>query len=66
MNTAQGRSHNAANKKVTFKICARFTNWISRINSNQVHNAYDVYIVMPMYRLIEYSANYSKTSGILW
>ena len=67
VNTAvQGQLHNAANKKVTFKICAPFTNWISRMNSNQVHNAYDVDIVMPMYSLIEYSANYSKTSGILW
>ena len=36
------------------------------MNSNQVHNAYDVDIVMPMYSLIEYSANYSETSGILW
>ena len=54
MKTAvQGQPHNAANKKVTFKICARFSNWISRMNSNQVHNAYDVDRVMPMYSLIE-------------
>ena len=29
-------------------------------------NAYDIDIVMPMYNLIEYSENYSKTSGSLW
>ena len=29
-------------------------------------NAEDLYIVMPMYKLIQYSKNYSKTSGTLW
>ena len=29
-------------------------------------NAQDIDIVMPMYNLIEYSDNYSKTSGSLW
>ena len=29
-------------------------------------NAEDLDIVMPMYNLIEYSKNYSKTSGSLW
>ena len=29
-------------------------------------NAQDIDIVMPMYNLIEYSNNYSKTSGSLW
>ena len=32
----------------------------------QVDDAYDIDVVMPMYNLIEYSDNYSKTSGILW
>ena len=39
---------------------------ISEINNTQVHNAKDIDIVMPMYNLIEYSDNYSKTSGSLW
>ena len=26
----------------------------------------DIDVVMPMYNLIEYSNNYSKTSGIVW
>ena len=31
----------------------------------EVDNAQDIDIVMPMYNLIEYSDNYSKTSGSL-
>ena len=31
----------------------------------KVHYAHDIDLVMPMYNLIEYSDNYSKTSGIL-
>ena len=53
-------------KKVIFKNCAPFTDCISKINNTQVDNAKDIDIVMPMYNLIEYSDNYSKTSGSLW
>ena len=54
-----------AAKKVLFKNCAPFTNCISKINNNQIDNAEYIDIVMPMYNLIEYSDNYSKTSGSL-
>ena len=57
---------NNANKKVIFKNCAPFTNWISEINNTQIDNAKVIDIVMPMYNLIEYSNNYAKTSGSLW
>ena len=57
---------NSTNKKVIFKNCAPFTNCISQINNTQIVNAKDLDIVMPMYNLIEYSDNYSKTSGSLW
>ena len=50
-------------KKVIFNNCAQFTNWISEINNIQVDYANDIDIVMPMYNFIEYSVNYSKTSG---
>ena len=43
-----------------------FTSCISEINNTQVHNAKDIDIVMPLYNLIEYRDNYSKTSGSLW
>ena len=54
------------NRKVIFKNCAPFTNCISQINNTDLDNAKYLDIVMPMYNLIEYSDNYSKTSGSLW
>ena len=53
-------------KAVTFKNCVPFTKCISRINNTEIDNAKDIDIVMSMYNLIEYSDNYSKTSGSLW
>ena len=55
-----------SNIKVVFKNCAPFTNYISEINNTQIDNAKDIDVVMPMYNLIEYSNDYSKTSGSLW
>ena len=52
-------------KGETFKNCTPFTKCISRINNTDTDNAQDIDIVMPMYNLIECSANYSKTSGSL-
>ena len=54
------------NKGVTFKNCAPFTKCICRINNTDIDNARDINTVMPMYNLIEYSDNYSKTSGGSW
>ena len=56
---------NNTGKKVIFKNCALFTKCISRTNNNQVDNAQDIDILMRMYNLIEYSDNYSRTSGSL-
>ena len=49
-----------------FKNCALITDCISETNNTQVDNAKNIDAVMPMYKLIEYSDNYSKTSGSLW
>ena len=57
---------NNANKKVILKNCAPFTKCMSRINNTQVDDAHDIDVVMPMYNLVEYRDNYSKTSGVLW
>ena len=57
---------NNTNKKVIFKNRASFTNCISNIKNTQIDNAEYIDIVMNMYNLIEYSDNYSKTSGSLW
>ena len=56
---------NKANEKVIFKNSASFTNCISRIKNIQADNAYNSYVVMPIYNLIEYSDNYSQLCGFL-
>ena len=57
-----GGNSNNANKKVVFKNCAPFTDYISEINNTQIDNAKHIDVNMPMYNLIEYSDNYSKRS----
>ena len=51
------------NKGVIFKNCAPFIKCITRINGTDIDNTRDIDIVIPMYNLIEYSDDYSKTSG---
>ena len=50
------------NKRLIFKNYALFTHCISEINNTQIDNAKYTDVVMPLYNLIEYSDNYSKTS----
>ena len=64
--TDAGADANNTNKKIIFKNCAPFTSCISKINNAEVDNAQYIDIVMPTYNLIEYSDNYSKTTGSLW
>ena len=54
------RQADERDKGVTFKNCVRFTKCISRINNTDIDNAHDIDIVIPIYKLIEYSNNYSK------
>ena len=42
------------------------TDYISEINNKQTDNTKHIDRIMPMYNLIEYNNNYSKTSGSLW
>ena len=60
------RQADERDKGVAFTNCTTFTKCISRINNTDIDTAQDIDIVMPMYNLIEYSNNYSKTSGSLW
>ena len=55
-----------ANTKVAFKNCAPFKDCRTEINDTFVDYADFINITMPMYNLIEYSDNYSDTSGSLW
>ena len=63
---AEGVASTNTNKKVIFKNLAPFTNCKIKINNTQIDNAEYIDIVMPMYNLIEYNDNYSKTFGSLW
>ena len=63
---ADGAAANNTNQNVIFKNCAPFTCCINKLNNTQIDNAEYIDIVMPIYNLIEYSDNYSKTSGGLW
>ena len=57
---------NNAVTQVAFKNCAPFRNCRTEINEIFIDNADFINITMPMYNLIEYSDNYSDTSGSLW
>ena len=52
--------------KVVFKNCAPFEKCFTEIDGTLVDEANFINITMPMYNLIEYSDNYSDTSGSLW
>ena len=65
-NADAGAAASNTNEKVIFKNCAPFTNYIRKINNTQIDDAEYIDIAMSMYNLIEYSDNYSKTSGSLW
>ena len=57
-----------ANNKteVALENCAPFRKCRTEINDTFTDEAEHINIVMPMYNLIEYSDNYSGTSGSLW
>ena len=52
------------NTKVAFKNCAPIEKCRTEINKTFVDDAQHINIAMPMYNSIEYSDNYSGTSGI--
>ena len=52
--------------QVAFKNCAPFTKFITKIDETAIDDAENLDLVMSMYKLIEYSSNYSKRIGSLW
>ena len=54
------------NKPLILKNNAPFASCITRINGELIEDADDLDIVMPMYSLLEYSKNYTKTIGSLY
>ena len=64
--TVTNPNNNAYGKKLALKNNSPFLRCISKMNNTLIDNAEDLDIVMPMYKLLEYSKNYRKTSGTLW
>ena len=62
----EGDNPNNNDKEVVFKHFAPFTGCISKIHNTQIDNTKETDVVMPNYNVMEYSDNYSKTSGVLW
>ena len=54
------------NTKLAFKNCAPFNKCRTEINETFVDETDIINITMPMYNLLQYSDNYSDTSGSLW
>ena len=57
---------NRRNEKLTFKSKTLFRLCLTKVFNTFVGNAKDLDIVMLIYNLLEYSDNYSITSGSLW
>ena len=62
----EGKQPLTAATKLVFKNCAPFEKFSTEIGGTLVDEANFIKITMPMYNLIEYSDNYSDTSGSLW
>ena len=54
------------NTKLALRNCSPFRKCRTKINETFIDEAEHINIAMPMYNLIEYSDNYSDTSGNLW
>ena len=59
---AATNENNKAQKHVVLKNNTPFTSNISKINNPLIDNAKGFYIAMPIYKLLEYSHNYSIAS----
>ena len=57
---------NNTNEKLIFKNCDLFSDCTTKINNTQVDDTQEIDVVMPMYNLLEYTDDFSKTSGSLW
>ena len=62
---AGGSNSSRRNRPLAFKNNASFIGCISKINNTLIDNAEDLDVAMPMYNLLQYRKNYSKTRGII-
>ena len=51
--------------QASFENCAQFTKCIIKVDETTIDDVEDLDLVLPMYNLIEYSSNYSETTGSL-
>ena len=49
--------------QVAFKNCGPITRCITKIDGTTINDAENLDLVMPMFNLLEYSSNYSETTG---
>ena len=54
------------NEKLTFRNNSSFRSCISKIRNTFIDNTEDLDLDIPMYNMLEYSDNYSMTSGSFW
>ena len=52
--------------QVSFRNCAPFAKCITKIDETTIDDAVNLDLFIPMYKLIEYSSNYSETTRSLW
>ena len=63
--STDANENDKAQKNFAIKNNAPFRSCISKINSTLIGNAKDLDVVILMYNLLEYSRNFSMTSGSL-
>ena len=56
----------APETQVEFKNCAPFTISITEIDGTTIDDAENLYLIMLLYNVLEYSSNYSETTWNLW
>ena len=66
INAIDNNNDSRGNKKLTLKNNATFRLCKSKINNTFIDNAKRIDIVMPMYKLLGHSGNYSMTLGSMW
>ena len=66
INAIDNNNDSRGNKKLTLKNNATFRLCKSKINNTFIDNAKHIDIVMPMYKLLGHSGNYSMTLGSMW
>ena len=52
--------------QLALKHCMPFAKCITKIDETIIDDAEDLDLVMTVYNLLEYSSNYSETTGSLW